>query len=597
MRIKQAVLSLTLTTSCLWASVHADPPSPLPLENDLIPHSRPILDDPSRDGWDTEVFSNRAAQDLSALVRGLVDSAASGESQPPSSLAPEFHADPLRPARLDLVYQDPTVHVRRPAETAGTPEPGPDSKPEPDAWRTAIKPLLDWIAGAADLHHKIKVIRVSRSDDRVATVALFHLGGRRPNQGFEINATWSVEWTIPSSGPAKLVALRIQDYEEVESIAGGEPWFSDCTRAAIGHHDFFAPQLLAGVQSWLGRMEVGAIDFHGFHGLAVGDVNGDGLDDVYVCQPNRLPNRLLLHAADGKAHDVSAEAGVDWLDSTLAALIVDLDNDGAQDLVVATLSGLLIHAGDGKGRFKLVRTFPDLWDGAVVAADYDLDGDLDLYVLRYRDVRRHTGEVVVPLPYHDANNGGRNVLLRNEGDWTFSDATAETGLDQNNRKFSLAACWEDFDDDGDPDLLVANDYGRSNLYRNDAGRFVDVAEAAGVGAAASGMSADWADYDGDGRMDLYVGNMFSSAGNRITFQHRFMTSSRPEDRKPFQRMAQGNNLYHNMGDGTFRDVGESLGVAMGRWSWASKFVDWNNDGWEDLVVANGYLTNDDPKDL
>ena len=84
------------------------------------------------------------------------------------------------------------------------------------------------------------------------------------------------------------------------------------------------------------------------------------------------------------------------------------------------------------------------------------------------------------MPYHDANNGGRNVLLRNDGRWRFSHATVRAGLDVKNRRFSYAAAWEDFDNDGDQDLYVANDFGRNNLYRNDSGRFTDIAAAAAM---------------------------------------------------------------------------------------------------------------------
>jgi hypothetical protein len=202
-----------------------------------------------------------------------------------------------------------------------------------------------------------------------------------------------------------------------------------------------------------------------------------------------------------------------------------------------------------------------------------------------------------PVPYHDANNGGANVMLRNEGDFAFRDVTKQCGLDANNRRFSQAAAWEDFDNDGDPDLYVANDFGRNNLYRNDGGVFTDIAAQAGVEDLSAGMSVSWADYNRDGRMDLYVGNMFSSAGNRISYQRRFKSGAADETVAGFRRHARGNSLFENLGDGTFRDVSVACGATMGRWAWASPFVDLNNDGWQDLIVANGYVTNDDSGDL
>jgi len=147
------------------------------------------------------------------------------------------------------------------------------------------------------------------------------------------------------------------------------------------------------------------------------------------------------------------------------------------------------------------------------------------------------------------------------------------------------------------DLYVANDFGRNNLYRNDRGRFTDVAADAGVEDAASGMSVSWGDYNRDGNMDVYVANMFSAAGNRVTYQRRFVTARTERTAARVQRMARGNTLFANSGDGRFLDVSEAAAVTMGRWAWASKFADFNNDGWQDLVVANGYVTTEDTGDL
>ncbi len=234
----------------------------------------------------------------------------------------------------------------------------------------------------------------------------------------------------------------------------------------------------------------------------------------------------------------------------------------------------------------------------MAAADYDRDGDLDLYACRYfAESEKSVGQLPNPVPYHDANNGGRNVLLRNTGGFVFDDATEASGLETNNRRWSYAAAWDDYDNDGDLDLYVANDFGRNNLYRNDEGRFTDVSAAAGVEDIASGMSVTWGDFNNDGWMDLYVSNMFSSAGNRITFRRSFQPNASETTRAWYQRLARGNTLFQNNGDGTFRDVSEDASVTMGRWSWGSRFADLNNDGFEDIVVANGYVTGDDTGDL
>jgi len=170
-------------------------------------------------------------------------------------------------------------------------------------------------------------------------------------------------------------------------------------------------------------------------------------------------------------------------------------------------------------------------------------------------------------------------------------------MEVNNTRFSLAASWEDFDNDGDQDLYVANDYGRNCLYRNDGGKFIEIAEKAGVQDIAAGMSVSWGDYNLDGLMDLYVSNMFSNAGSRVTFQRQFKQDSESQTRSMYQRHARGNTLFENVGDGSFLDVSIKAGVTMGRWAWSSKMADINNDGLEDILISNGQMTNDTADDL
>ena len=110
------------------------------------------------------------------------------------------------------------------------------------------------------------------------------------------------------------------------------------------------------------------------------------------------------------------------------------------------------------------------------------------------------------------------------------------------------------------------------------------------------MSVSWGDVDRDGVMDLYVANMFSAAGNRIAPQQGFSPGSSAETRGALLRFARGNTLLLQE-EGKFRDASEELGVTMGRWAWSSMFADINNDGWEDLLVANGYITTPDTGDL
>ena len=204
---------------------------------------------------------------------------------------------------------------------------------------------------------------------------------------------------------------------------------------------------------------------------------------------------------------------------------------------------------------------------------------------------------ILPTPYHDALNGAKNALYKNRGKLRFENYTRSTGLDVDNGRFSFAATWIDYDDDGDQDLYVANDFGRNNLFMNEEGRFVDVAGEAGVEDMAAGMGISWSDYEADGDMDLYVSNMFSSAGNRIAYQRQFQVDSTEDTRSAFQRHARGNSLFANQGDGSFLDATESSGTWMGRWAWGAQFVDFDNDGREDIFVPNGFMTNERTNDL
>lgn len=368
---------------------------------------------------------------------------------------------------------------------------------------------------------------------------------------------------------------------------------------------------MPGYRDWLPQL---THDFRvdssvGYPALAIGDVDGDGLEDLYVCQSMGLPNLLLLHQPDGTVREASAEWGIDWLHESRGALLVDLDNDGDQDLAVAIDGALVVAANTGK-RFDVRTVIPAADDTtSLAAADFDQDGLLDLYLCTYQS-NTSLGEerdgsassASGAFVYHDSDQGSANLLLHNEDDCSFVDVTEDLGLEVNNARHSYAASWEDYDNDGDLDLYVANDYGPNCLYRNDLldgdkQRFTEIASQVGAQDRASGMSVAWSDYDRDGWMDVYVSNMFSSAGNRVAAQPEFRPDADPELREQLLRFARGNTLLKNQGDGTFHDSSLLAGVTMGRWAWSSNFADLNNDGWDDILVANGMITGDDSGDL
>ena len=536
--------------------------------------------DPANDGWDSEKFSEAAGKQLKSLAKLAADLDTHGPGDFASIVADDFSCQPLRPTNLKTVLQNSTWTVSR--WKAG-------GASAPVSLKRGAEGLVEALRELTPSRVKFKIVRVGDLGQAVSTALFVESTGNRDGRRVQHTAQWNCRWRA-SAGSPLLQSIDVVDFEEVVlSSTLGEGLLSDCTEAAVGHTACYGPQLLRGQGYWARRVSSRLMDIIGHSGLAIGDANGDGLEDVYVCQPAGLPNRLFLHQPDGTVRDASRESGLDWLDYSRSALFLDFDNDGDQDLAINGHGLVLLLRNDGRGRFGGVGAFRVESGLSMAAVDYNNDGRLDIYICCYPDRS--------PVPYYDAENGVANHLFRNDGGWRFSDVTNEVGLDDNNNRFSFAAGWEDYDNDGDLDLYVANDYGRNNLYRNDGGRFVDVAASAGVEDMAAGMGVAWADYNRDGWMDVYVSNMFSSAGNRVTFHRRFEGEAGSVARAAMQRHARGNSLFSADGSGGFKDVSVSSGVTMGRWSWDTKFADIDNDGREDLLVANGYITNDDPHDL
>ena len=351
-----------------------------------------------------------------------------------------------------------------------------------------------------------------------------------------------------------------------------------------------------------------ARDSQGHHGIAVADVDGDGHDDVYVAQPYGFPDRLYRARGDGSFEDWTTRAGLGTLEDTQQALFGDIDNDGDQDLVLTTGAGpvLLVNDGGSKftarpGAFRVERPIQGA-PMSMAMADYDRDGHLDLYLCVY-SYYYGAGEAKAgtPTPYYDAVNGPPNVLFHNDGRGGFDDFTSATGLDKNNDRFSFAAAWGDYDADGWIDLLVTNDFGRKNLYRNLGPRdgrvtFEDVAATAGVEDHAAGMSTFWFDYDADGRLDIHAGQMWSDSGVRVTASPHFMPDAPANVRALYRHHAQGNSLLRNRGDGTFEDVSLTAKVNVGRWTWSSGTLDFDSDGWDDVYNVTGMVTRAGSRD-
>jgi tetratricopeptide (TPR) repeat protein/peroxiredoxin len=411
---------------------------------------------------------------------------------------------------------------------------------------------------------------------------------------------WHTRWSRDGSGAWRVLKWSVA--EETVSRAAG-PIFVDITSKILGQTGSYKSQLLRGSDYWRTVLD-GAVgvDVYGNNGVAVGDFNNDGLDDLYVCQPAGLPNRLYRNRGDGTFEDVTETSGTGVLDFSACALFADFQNRGIQDLLVVCATGPLLFLNDGKGKFSLK---PDAFrfarapQGAfthAAAADYDRDGRLDIYFCLY-SYYQGLDQYRYPVPYFDARNGPPNYLVHNEGNGVFLDRTEISGLNIENDRYSFACSWGDCNADGWPDLYVVNDFGRNNLYRNNGdGTFAAVSEEAQVNQAGAGMSACWLDFDNDGKQDIYAAGMWVAAGMRVFEDPHFHAGEPEKIRSLYRRHMSGNSLYRNQGDGTFQNVAAKAGVEMGRWSWSTDAWDFDHDGYPDLYVANGYIS-DGPRDV
>ncbi|MGJ8695176.1 MAG: FG-GAP repeat domain-containing protein [Verrucomicrobiaceae bacterium] len=439
-------------------------------------------------------------------------------------------------------------------------------------------------------------VRVQPGGKEIATSTDYDAFIQGTERSVQQIGKWRCLWQIADEpeAPPLLKSITLLELTETTSSRSGH-LLKDVTLPVLGDLPAFQNILAKGANYWIPRLPRLKHRFQ--HGLAVGDLNGDGLEEIYLCQPEGIPNILLMRQPDGSVRDAAADYGLNFRDISTSALFADFDNDGDQDLVITFRSPIDFFENVG-GKFIRRHSLPHR--GQVfnlAAADYDSDGFLDLYVCQYQNLDE-LGRAPGAIPLHDAKNGGKNSLHRNLGNWKFEDVTTSVGLDQNNDRWTVAASWEDFDRDGDLDLYCANDYGRNNFYRCDTAKdgiisFTDIAPETGVEDMTTSMGISWGDPNRDGIPDIYVSNMYSSAGRRIAFQKDFkrnIAKSTTDHVKAWQHAAMGNSLFQGRADGSFVHASKVSRVYKGRWSWGTTFADLNHDGWDDLLVANGFIT-------
>ena len=329
-----------------------------------------------------------------------------------------------------------------------------------------------------------------------------------------------------------------------------------------------------------------------WHGAAAGDFNNDGWIDLFVVGANR--NYLYLNDQKGGFRDVSDEAGVKITSAGTAPLVFDYDNDGDADIFISSVGQQILLRNNYKQTGKLEFDDVSLESGvakeaigfSAVAGDVNGDGRLDVYVTSYNRYGQ-----VTPDSWFKATNGTPNLLFISQPDGTFREEAQKWGVDD--RRWSYAAEFADINADGKIDLYVANDFGEKAMFINKGNKFVDEAEERGVLDPGNGMGVSFGDYNNDGRLDLHVSNMSSTAGNRIL--SRLFPNSSAKD-NVLKKLAAGNNLFENTGDGKFKDVTQEVGGFSGGWAWGGGFIDFDNDGWEDIYTPNGFISGKSMKD-
>ncbi|HEY7098633.1 MAG TPA: FG-GAP-like repeat-containing protein [Terriglobales bacterium] len=463
--------------------------------------------------------------------------------------------------------------------------------------------LQSWLEEFTEiLTAEFQVTSIHVNGNSLQTTVRYELVGRSKDIFREQRTgEWFINWIL--AGGDQLTIRSWHGTEERRSAAAQQV-FADVTAQYLGKNDSYQGQMLKGVDYWRTVLDGACgIDIYGHNGVSVADIDGDGLDDLYVCQPAGLPNRLYRNRGDGTFEDITELSGLGVIENTSCALFADFNNSGRQDVIVVRTNGPLLFLNQGRGKFTLK---PDAFQfanpprgtftGAAVA-DYDRDGWLDVYFCLYL-YYQGTGQYKYPSPYYAAENGPPNFLMRNNRDGTFQDVTNQAGLNQNNTRYSFCCAWNDYNRDGWPDLYVVNDFGRKNLYRNNRdGTFTDVAAQTNLEDVGAGMSVCWLDYNNDGKDDLYIANMWTAAGLRVSEQDMFQKDSATLARGLYRKHAMGNSMFKNKGDGTFDNVSNEAGIQMGRWSWSSDAWDFDHDGFSDIYVTNGMVSGISPEDL
>lgn len=336
--------------------------------------------------------------------------------------------------------------------------------------------------------------------------------------------------------------------------------------------------------------------------VCIGDINKDGLPDLFFTG-NLVPNKLFLNKGNLQFEDITDKAGIakeawEW---NYGANMVDVDGDGNLDIYICNSrwedpakrkNRLWINNGDmtfteASEKFGVA---DDSYSTMTNFFDYDNDGDLDMYQVTHPTDFIDKNKTTAKLKIEQGKNMS-NRFYRNNGDGTFTNISKEIGL--NNHGYGLSGTVGDLNEDGYLDMYVANDYAMYDfIYMNDGkGKFTDASLTATKKGSINAMGTDINDFNNDGYLDIIVADM--DMEENYTYK-TFMLSSQVEVMRILQNSGYGyqnrsNSLQLNNGNGTFGEISRTAGVSTTDWSWSTIFADFDNDGYKDLFISNGFL--------
>lgn len=488
---------------------------------------------------------------------------------------------------------------------------------------SGLKSYLDSVVSIQESKFKLDMVEEIISPEETVARGFLWLRGMRakPSGGGEEVFESQAYFRLGLRKVGDQWKIMRQELVHGQTITGERRGFTDITQeSGIDFISRFNP--LFETPEWFPK-KFEVIKF-GPAGVSAVDYDNDDWYDIFFADG---AGARLYKNANGKFIDVTRESGlpVDYPGINVG-IFADFDNDGFKDVFLGGFTGesrIFKNKADAQDASK--RVFEEVKDAGLVkkgdgdfvtvaaAGDYDNDGLVDLYLGRYFDVRKN-----LPTTLFYTRNGEGNSLLRNDGNFRFSDVTEKAGINETGA--TLGVTFGDYDNDGDSDIHVANDYGRNTLLQNNGdGTFTDVTKEKSALEFGYGMSSTFADVNNDGNLDIYFASVHSGQrwyGQAATLHQYLLTSIKQqtvfEDFGVYReiydnigldwsdlggRVVKGNTLFISDGNGKFKDVTEQARSNPFGWYWSSAIFDYDNDGRQDIYSVNGWITGKKTEDL